>query len=148
EVAVEAAKLAKAAGKPVKLAWTREEEFTWAYFRPAGLIEINSGVAGDGKLTAWEFHNTLSAEPARETPYNAPNLKHQFHGAESPLPRTGSYRALASTANNFARESHMDDLAKTAALDPLAFRLKNLGNSRLRAVLEAAAKQFGWGKSS
>jgi isoquinoline 1-oxidoreductase len=148
EVAVEAARLAKAAGKPVKLAWTREEEFTWAYFRPAGLIEVNAGVAGDGKLTAWEFHNCLSGGSALETPYDAPNKRQEFRSADSPLPRTGSYRALASTANNFARESHMDDLAKAAGMDPLAFRLKNLSNGRLRAVLEEAAKQFGWGKPS
>ena len=57
EVAVEAARLAKAAGKPVKLVWTREEEFTWAYFRPAGVIDVTAGVKADGTLTAWEFHN-------------------------------------------------------------------------------------------
>ena len=44
EAAIEAARLAKAAGKPVKLVWTRDEEFTWAYFRPAGVIDIKSGV--------------------------------------------------------------------------------------------------------
>ena len=57
EAALEAARLAKAAGKPVKLVWTREEEFTWAYFRPAGVIDISSGARKDGTLTAWEFHN-------------------------------------------------------------------------------------------
>jgi isoquinoline 1-oxidoreductase len=59
--------------------------------------------------------------------------------------RQGSYRALASTANHFARESHMDDLAHAVGMDPLEFRLKNLKDDRLRAVLNAAAKQFGWG---
>ncbi|HTK77194.1 MAG TPA: molybdopterin cofactor-binding domain-containing protein [Gemmataceae bacterium] len=150
DAAVEAARLAKGAGKPVKLVWTREEEFTWAYFRPAGLIEINSGVSSDGKLTAWEFHNYHSGGSAIGTPYDVPNKKHEQHGLQNPNKplRVGSYRALASTANNFARESHMDDLAKAAGVDPLAFRLKNLSNDRLRAVLEAAAKQFGWGKPS
>jgi CO/xanthine dehydrogenase Mo-binding subunit len=57
ECAIEAARLARAARKPVKLVWTREEEFTWAYFRPAALIEVSSGVARDGHVTAWEFHN-------------------------------------------------------------------------------------------
>ena len=56
EVAVEAARLAKAAGRPVKLVWTREEEFTWAYFRPAGVIDIRGGILPDGRLAAWEFH--------------------------------------------------------------------------------------------
>src|SRR5690606_31358192 len=51
EAALEAARLAKAAGKPVKLTWTREEEFSWAYFRPAGVIEVRSGINNDGSIT-------------------------------------------------------------------------------------------------
>ncbi len=145
EAAVEAARLAKAAGKPVKLVWTREEEFTWAYFRPAGLIEVTAGATKDGKLTAWEFHNYNSGGSAIATPYSVPNQRVEAHGSDSPL-RQGSYRALASTANVFARESHMDDVAHALKMDPLAFRLKNLPEGRLRAVLEAAAKGFGWGK--
>jgi len=58
----------------------------------------------------------------------------------------GSYRALAATANHFARESHMDELAHAVKMDPLEFRMKNLKNERLRAVFEAAAGKFGWGK--
>ena len=57
EAAVEAARLAKAAKKPVKLVWTREEEFTWADFRPGGVIDITAGVKKDGTLTSWEAHN-------------------------------------------------------------------------------------------
>src|SRR6185436_19741893 len=64
EAAIEAARLARAAGKPVKLIWTREEEFSWAYFRPAGVIEVSSGVRKDGTLTAWEFHNINSGGSA------------------------------------------------------------------------------------
>jgi isoquinoline 1-oxidoreductase len=146
ECAVEAARLAKAAGKPVRLAWTREEEFTWAYFRPAGVIEVKAGVKADGSLTAWEFHNYNSGGSALATPYDVPNRKQEFHSTEYPL-KQGSYRALASTANTFARESHMDDLARAVGMDPLDFRLKNLKEPRLRAVLEAAAKQFGWGRA-
>jgi isoquinoline 1-oxidoreductase len=145
EAAVEAARLAKAVGKPVKVVWTREEEFTWAYFRPAGVIEVTAGVKNDGTLTAWEFHNYNSGGSALRTPYAVPNQRQEFHAADSPL-RQGSYRALAATANHFARESHMDDLAHLLHVDPLAFRLKSLKDARLRAVLEAAAAQFGWGK--
>ncbi len=147
EVAVEAARLAKAAGKPVKLVWTREEEFTWGYFRPAGVIELRAGVRKDGKLAAWECHNYNSGPSALATPYEVANRLTQFHAADSPL-RQGSYRALAATANTFARETHMDDLARLAAVEPLAFRLNNLKNDRLKAVLQAAADRFGWGKSS
>jgi isoquinoline 1-oxidoreductase len=68
EAAIEAARLAKAAGRPVKVAWTREEEFTWAYFRPAGVIDVKSGAGADGKLTAWEFHNYNSGASGIRTP--------------------------------------------------------------------------------
>jgi isoquinoline 1-oxidoreductase len=144
EAAVEAARLARGAGKPVKLVWTREEEFTWAYFRPAGVITIASGASKDGRLTAWDFHNYNSGGSAIGTLYDVPEQRTEFHRADSPL-RQGSYRALASTANVFARETHMDELAHAAGIEPLEFRLKNLKDSRLRAVFEAAAKAFGWG---
>jgi isoquinoline 1-oxidoreductase len=144
EAAVETARLAKAAGKPVKLNWTREEEFTWGYFRPAGVIEVAAGVSKDGTLTAWEFHNYNSGGSAIRPLYEIPNQRVAFHPSEAPL-RSGSYRALAATANHFARESHMDDVAHAVGIDPLEFRLKNLKDERLRAVLEAAAKKFGWG---
>jgi len=147
EAALEAARLARAAGKPVKLVWTREEEFTWAYFRPAGVIEISSGARRDGTLTAWEFHNYNSGGSAIRTLYDVPNQQTAFHSVSFPL-RQGSYRALAATANHFARESHMDELAHAARLDPLEFRLRNLKDERLRAVIQAAAGGFGWGRKS
>jgi nicotinate dehydrogenase subunit B len=143
DAALEAARLARAAGRPVKVVWTREEEFTWAYFRPAGVIEIKSGVAGDGLLTAWEFHNYNSGASAIDTPYTVANQHIEFHSTQCPL-RSGSYRGLAATGNFFARESHMDTLARTAQMDSLEFRLKNLNDPRLSAVLQAAAKSFGW----
>lgn len=145
EAAVEAARLAKAAGKPVHLQWTREEEFTWAYFRPAGVIDVKSGVDGEGALTAWAFDNYNSGGAGIGTPYDVPNQRIVFHRCDAPL-RQGSYRCLAATANHFARESHMDDLARLVKMDPLDFRRKNLKDARLLAVLEAAAKGFGWGQ--
>jgi nicotinate dehydrogenase subunit B len=146
EAAIEAARLAKAAGKAVKLVWTREEEFTWAYFRPAGVIDVTSGVNKDGVITAWDFHNYNSGNAGLRPVYAIQNQRNEFHRSDSPL-RQGSYRALASTANHFAREVHIDELAHSLKMDPLEFRLKNLKDDRLRAVLEAAAKTFGWGKS-
>jgi nicotinate dehydrogenase subunit B len=146
ETAIEAARLARAAKRPVKVVWTREEEFSWAYFRPAGVIDVTSGVSKDGTIAAWEFHNYNSGSAGIRTYYEVPNQRIVFHAVKSPL-RQGSYRALAATANHFARESHMDELAHDVKMDPLEFRLKNLKNERLRAVFEAAAKQFAWGKS-
>jgi isoquinoline 1-oxidoreductase len=146
ETAIEAARLAKAAGRPVKLVWTREEEFTWAYFRPGGLIEIRSAAGRDGTLVEWEHHNYNSGNAAIGTPYKVANPVTQYHATKSPL-RQGSYRGLAATANHFARESHMDELAHAVGMDPLEFRLKNLDNPRLVAVFHAAAEKFGWGSA-
>jgi isoquinoline 1-oxidoreductase len=143
DAALEAARLARAANRPVKIVWTREDEFTWSYFRPAGVIEIKSGITPDGKLTAWEFHNYNSGGSGIQTPYDVANQLIQFHPVNSPL-RQGSYRGLAATANHFARESHMDELAHAAQIDPLEFRSKNLSDARLRAVFDGAAKSFGW----
>ncbi len=146
EAAMEAARLAKAAGAPVKVVWTREDEFTWAYSRPAGLIEIKAGARKDGTLVAWEQHNYNSGPSAIETPYDVVNHLAEYHPAQTPL-RQGSYRALAATANNFARESQMDMVAHAVGMEPLEFRLKNLKNDRLRAVLQAAAEKFGWAQA-
>jgi isoquinoline 1-oxidoreductase len=147
EVAVEAARLAKAAGKPVKVVWTRAEEFQWAYFRPAGVIDITSGMSADGRVTAWDFVNYHSGRSAIEGVYDVPHNRTQFVTLTPPL-RSGSYRALAATANNFAREVHIDELASVANMEPLAFRLQNLTNPRARAVLEAAAERFGWDRAA
>ena len=146
ETAVEAARLARAAGHPVKVVWTREEEFAWAYFRPAGVIEVTSGVDRDGRLTAWEFHNWNSGGSAIRTPYDVAHQRIAFHPARSPL-RQGSYRGLAATANHFAREVHMDELARAVKVDPVEFRRRNLKDARVRAVLDAAAERFGWGRA-
>jgi len=146
ECAIEAARLAKAAGKPVKLVWTREEEFTWAYFRPAGVIDVKSGVKNDGTITAWEFHNYNSGPAGIQIKYDIPNNDIRYHESNSPL-RQGSYRGLAATANHFARESHIDELAHAVNVDALEFRLKNTKDERLRGVLTAVANKFGWGKS-
>jgi len=146
EAAVEAARLARATGKPVKLEWTRREEFTWAYFRPAGVIEIRAGARRDGTLVAWEFHNYNSGNAGIGTPYAIANQIIQYRAADSPL-RQGSYRSLAAAANHFARESAMDSLAHAAGIDPLAFRSRNLTDARLRAVFAAAAGKFGWEQS-
>ena len=143
EAAVEAARLAKAVGKPVKVAWSREEEFRWAYLRPAAVIEVRAAIDDQGKLTAWEFHSHNPGGAAIETPYAVPEKFVRSHGSKSPL-RQGSYRGLASSANGFARESAMDELAAMAGLDPLEFRLRNLKDERLSAVLKAAAERFGW----
>jgi isoquinoline 1-oxidoreductase len=143
QAALEAARMAKALGKPVRVAWTREEEMSWPHFRPAGIIDIRSGAKKDGALLAWEYHNYNSGPSALHTPYEVPNQVHGFHSCDGPLPQ-GAYRALAAPVNFFARETHMDELAHALSMDPVAFRLKNASDARLRAVIKAAAQRFGW----
>jgi isoquinoline 1-oxidoreductase len=145
EAAIEAARIAKQAGKPVKLVWSREDEFTQAYFRPAGAIDVQSGFTKDGALTAWEFHNYNSGGSGLATLYEVPNQRVHFHPSESPL-RQGSYRGLAATANHFAREVHMDEIAHQLKKDPLELRLSNMKDPRFRAILQRAAEKYGWGQ--
>jgi isoquinoline 1-oxidoreductase len=141
--ALEAARLAQAAGRPVKLTWTREEEFRWGYFRPAALIDVRSGAAADGTITAWELKDFNAGPSSVLTPYAIPNQRIDFQPTVSPLPQ-GAYRALAATANTFARESHMDEIAHRVDRDPLELRLACLEDERLAAVLRAAAERCGW----
>lgn len=143
EAAVQAARLAKAAKRPVSVRWTREEDFTWAYFRWAGLIEIKAGLDNSGNLTAWDFMNYNSGTSAFSPPYDIPNVLLRFVRCESPL-REGSYRAVAAPANLFARESFIDELSLSANADPLKFRLAHIQDDRLRTVLQAAAERFDW----
>lgn len=146
EAAIEAARLAKAVKKPVKLVWSREEEFTWAYFRPGGVIEVSAGVNKDGAITGWKFINYNSGGAGIDTQYKISNQQILHLPADSPL-KQGSYRGLASTANVFARECHMTDLARLIKMDQLAFRIKNLEDDRFIAVLKTAADAFGWNSS-
>ncbi len=143
EAALEAARLAKAVSRPVSVRWTRAEEFTWAYFRPAAVIECQGGLDANGSLVAWDFTNINAGGAAIDTPYHIPNTRIASVGSDSPLSQ-GPYRCLAATGNNFARESFMDELAAAAGADPLAFRLAHLENPRIRTVLEAAAEHFDW----
>ncbi len=141
EAAVEAAKLARAAGRPVSLRWTREEEFTWAYFRPAALIEARAGIDASGSISGWDFTCYNAGTAALQSPYDLADVRERYVPVRAPL-RQGSYRALAATANTFARESFMEELAFAAGIDPLEFRLAHLKEPRLRDVLVKAAERF------
>lgn len=146
DAAIEAARLAQEVKKPVKIVWTREEEFVWAYFRPGGVIEVSAGVKKDGTITAWKFNNYNSGGAGLETQYKVSNQHIAHIPSATPL-KQGSYRGLAATANEFARECHMTDLARLIKMDPLEFRIKNLEDDRFIAVLQTAAKAFGWNGS-
>jgi isoquinoline 1-oxidoreductase len=144
DVAIAAARLARDAAAPVRLQWSREEEFTWAYFRSAAVMDVRAGATSDGDLRTWEFVNVNAGSPGIAVPYTVPNQRLRFQPSVSPL-RQGAYRALASTANNFARESVVDEIAHALRIDPFDLRVRNLSDERLLAVLRAAASRFGWG---
>ncbi len=148
--AIEAARLARAAGRPVRVAYTRGEEMAWSTFRPAALITIRSGFDGDGRITAWDYqavHTTtdrpMIGQRGSETPYAVADVRVVVASGVAPL-RPGSYRSLGCAVNHFAREVHIDEIAAALGIDPVAFRLRNLPDPRYRRVPEVAAEAFGW----
>lgn len=148
--AVEAARLAKATGRPVQVAWTRAEEFFYDTFRPAAIVKINSGIDADGRIAFWDYEVVFAGERGSQQFYAISHHRTTARGAGWQGPpgshpfATGPWRAPANNTNTFARESHIDLLAARAGLDPVAFRLKNLRDPRMIGVLKAAAGQFGW----
>jgi nicotinate dehydrogenase subunit B len=143
EISTAAARLARVAGRPVRVSYSREEEFRYAYFRPMSVIDVRAAATSEGKLSAWLFHNVNGGAAALVPPYAVANLKVDNELSRSPLPQ-GPYRALAATANNFARESAIDELARQLGLDPLEIRDRNLDDERLRTVLRRASDRAGW----
>ena len=143
EVAIEAARIARDDDQPVKVHWSRGDEFEAAYVRPAAVIDVHSGAEPDGTVTAWDFLNVGSGAAGIGCPYAIPNQKLAYQPADSPL-RQGSYRGIGATANHFARESHLDELADRLGVDPVELRLRHLGEERLAGVLRAAAERAGW----
>jgi len=142
-ISLEAAILSREAGRPVRVGWSRTEEFTVGTLRPAAVIDVAAGVTADGALSGWTHRNVNSGAAGIGIPYRVADQHLEYEPAASPLPQA-SYRALAATANNFARESIIDELAHRAGIDPVEFRLLNLDDDRLAAVLRAVAEHIGW----
>lgn len=147
---IEAARLAKLAGKPVQVAWTRAEEFFYDSFRPAAIVKIKSGLGESGKIAFWDYHVYFAGDRGSQHFYEIPHHNTVVHGSgwrgvpgSHPF-ATGAWRAPANNTNTFARESQVDIIAAKAGMDPLEFRLKNLQNEKMEGVLKAAAEKFGW----
>ena len=143
---IEAARIAKLAQKPVMVAYTREEEFFMDYFRPAAVIKIKSGITTEGKIALWDFNQYFAGNRGSDTIYDVPNAKttgiREKRGTPvHPFP-TGAWRAPANNTNTFARESQVDILAAKAGIDPVQFRLDNLADEKMIAVIEALAEKF------
>jgi nicotinate dehydrogenase subunit B len=150
---IEAARLAKLTARPVMLAWTRDEEFFYDTFHPAGVVKVNSGIDKSGKIQMWDYHVYFSGTRGSETIYDVPNAKTTSY-SEKVTSRvhpfgTGPWRAPNNNTNTFARESQIDIMASAAGIDPLEFRLKNLKDEKMTACLKAVAEKFGYvaGKS-
>jgi len=127
----------------VRVHWSRAEEFQFGYVRPMAVIDIRAGLDHQGSIAAFDLTNVNAGSQGTAFPYAAKSWRLRYQPAASPLAQ-GSYRALAATANTFARETALDELAHAAACDPLRFRLDRLADERLAAVLRAAAGRFGW----
>jgi len=147
--AVEAALLARRAGSPVMVVWTREEEFFFDTFRPAAVVKIRSGLNGAGRISLWDYQVYFAGKRGCENFYDIPHHREAVYGEWRIAPgihpfAVGPWRAPAANTNVFARDLHMNIMAAKAGIDPLAFRLHHLSDDRMRGVLEAAARQFGW----
>jgi isoquinoline 1-oxidoreductase len=148
--ATEAARLAKLAGAPVQVAWSRSEEFFYDTFQPASVIKIVSGLDAANRLVLWDYDIYFAGERTSQPFYDIPHYRILSRGSwgrggtgTHPLD-VGAWRGPGSNTNTFARESHMDVMAAKAGLDPLEFRMLNLKDERMKRVLATAAEAFGW----
>lgn len=146
---IEAAKIAKLSGKPVMLVWTREEEFFYDTFHPAGVIKVKSGIDKSGLIKFWDYNVYYSGTRGADALYEIPNI-HISHYSQknggSPVHQfgTGAWRAPNNNTNTFAREVQIDIMAAAAGMDPLDFRRKNLKDVHLLDCLKAVADKFGY----
>ena len=153
-------------GVPVKVIWMREEDMQHDVYRPA-YRDVIAATVSDGRIAGWKYKVAGSSIMARwlppafqkgididavdsavDIPYDIPHLQVEYVRAEPLGVPTGFWRGVGPNNNVFAIESFMDELARRAKKDPVAFRLNMLGkNPRLKAALELAAQKAGWGKS-
>lgn len=154
-----------APGKPVKLTWSREQEFANDQYRPMALSSIQAAAsATNGKITAWSNRIVTpsisvqrGADPskvdgsavqgANDLPYDLNPLLVEYIRHDSPIP-VGYLRSVGHSINTFAVESAMDELAHAIGWDPIQFRLNNLSNPRLIRLLNALKTLSNWGSPS
>ena len=148
---VEAARLAMLTGRPVRVQWSREEEFFFDTFRPAAVIRIRSGLDEAGRIAFWDYDVVAAGDRGAahfyDIPHHRTTVRGSWAGAQAPGFHpfaVGPWRAPGANTNAFARESHVDVLAAAAKTDPVAFRRRHLEDRRMIRVLEAAAKTFAW----
>jgi isoquinoline 1-oxidoreductase beta subunit len=160
-----AVRIAQKVDGPVKVVWTREEDIQHDVYRPVYRDRLAATLSG-GKIVGWRHRVAGSAIMARwippvfqngididgvdsavDVPYDIPNLRVEFVRAEPPGVPTGFWRGVGPNNNVFAIESFVDELAKKAGQDPVAFRRAMLDKTpRLKAALDLAASKAGWGQ--
>ncbi len=172
DAAADAAVLSQAVGRPVRVQWSREDEFAWEPFAPAMEMEVRGGLDQQGNVIALAYDvwtpshiagaqflagQLISGQPPQPpewfgggdrnapTNYGIPNQRVRVHWLSGLPLRTSSMRSLGGAANTFANESFMDELAAEAKSDPLEFRLRHLDDPRAIEVLKIAAQNANWG---
>jgi isoquinoline 1-oxidoreductase beta subunit len=160
-----AVRIARHVDGPLKVVWTREEDIQHDIYRPAYRDVVSASLL-NGKIVAWKYRVTGSSVMARwlppafrngidvdavdsavDMPYDIPNLQVEYVRAEPPAVPTGFWRGVGPNNNVFAIECFMDELARKAGMDPIAFRRGMLGNNpRLIAALDLVAEKSDWGK--
>jgi isoquinoline 1-oxidoreductase len=146
----EAARLAKISGRPVQVSWTRSEEFFYDTFDPAAIAKVASAVDASGRIAFWDYDVYFAGSRGAEVIYDVPHVRSRVFGgwrgagADAHRFGVGPWRGPGANMNAFARESQIDAMAARAEIDALEFRLRNLADPRMRAVIEAAAAKFGW----
>lgn len=161
----QAVQVAMAVGKPVKLMWPREEDFTHDQYRPMALVRVRAGLDANGFVSGWTYRNVSPSilgqrgavlgpkgdsqgyEASQELPYNFGARLTEWVPHASPIP-VGFWRSVGASINTFAVESMMDELAGAAGQDPYQFRRARLTDPRWIAVLERVAQASGWGTAA
>lgn len=162
-----AVEAAKAAGKPVKLIWTREDDTTHDYYRPPARDIAAGGFDGENRLSAFKLKlvgpsitsrwapavvangalDPFAVEAAENFPYKVPNVHIEYVQHEIGI-NVGYWRSVSHALNCFVVESFIDELAHSMRLDPYKFRQDMLWNHkepRWQTVLDIAARRAGWG---
>ncbi|QWD26946.1 xanthine dehydrogenase family protein molybdopterin-binding subunit [Polynucleobacter paneuropaeus] len=159
----QAAEIAKASGMPVKMLWTKEDDITHDFYRPMSVHQMDASLSSEGKISALKTKMVSQSVTARAFPafvkdgndpfmvegsanltYEIPNLEVRNVIEDSGI-RVGYWRSVSNTLNAFAIESFMDEAAKAAGKDPVAFRLSALSKEpRAAAVLKMAVQKSGY----
>jgi isoquinoline 1-oxidoreductase beta subunit len=157
----QAVQVARAVGRPVKLMWPREEDFTHDQYRPMAVVGVRAGLTATKDVAGVAYRNVSPSilgqrgavlgasgdsqgiEGARDLPYNFGTRVTEWVAHPSPIP-VGFWRSVGASINTFAVESMVDELAWAAGQNPYVFRRNLLTDSRWIAVLDAAANLGGW----